>query len=171
MVDSPGQDAHDESVPAQLNHHIVHARDPEASARFLSEMLGLPPPTRFGHFHVVQADNGVSLDFMGTDEEKYLVPNHYAFLVSDEEFDEMVVSGTGSSPTTPTRRASSRARSTTTSAAGASTGPIPTGTGWRSSPCPTAAGTVRPRPSNRPTGPAGPAPVRGPRAPPTMGCG
>jgi catechol 2,3-dioxygenase-like lactoylglutathione lyase family enzyme len=70
-----------------LNHHIVHARDPETSARFLTEVLGLPAPTRFGHFHVVEAANGVSLDFMQTDDEKYLVPNHYAFLVSDDEFD------------------------------------------------------------------------------------
>lgn len=76
-------------MTVQLNHHIVHARDPEASARFLSEMLGLGPPTRFGHFHVVQVPNGVSLDYMGTDDERYLVPNHYAFLVSEEEFDQI----------------------------------------------------------------------------------
>lgn len=74
-------------MPAQLNHHIVHARDPEASARFLTELLGLPEPTRFGPFVVVQAANGVSLDFIGTDDPRYLVPNHYAFLVSEEEFD------------------------------------------------------------------------------------
>jgi catechol 2,3-dioxygenase-like lactoylglutathione lyase family enzyme len=76
-------------VPAQLNHHIVHARDPEASARFMSEMLGLPAPTVFGPFQVVQAANGVSLDFIGTDDDRYLVPNHYAFLVSEAEFDEI----------------------------------------------------------------------------------
>ena len=70
-----------------LNHHIVHARDPEASARFLTEILGLPEPTRFGPFIVVHTANGASLDFMGTDDEKYLVPNHYAFLVSEDEFD------------------------------------------------------------------------------------
>ena len=74
-------------MPAQLDHHIVHARDPEASARFMTELLGLPEPTRFGPFVVVHAANGVSLDFIGTDEERYLVPNHYAFLVSEEEFD------------------------------------------------------------------------------------
>lgn len=74
-------------MAVELNHHIVHARDPEASARFLTELLGLPAPTRFGPFTVVQVANGVSLDFIGTDEERYLVPNHYAFLVSDEEFD------------------------------------------------------------------------------------
>jgi catechol 2,3-dioxygenase-like lactoylglutathione lyase family enzyme len=76
-------------MAVQLNHHIVHARDPEASARFMTEILGLPPATRFGPFLVVEADNGVSLDFMQTDDEKYLVANHYAFLVTDEEFDEI----------------------------------------------------------------------------------
>jgi catechol 2,3-dioxygenase-like lactoylglutathione lyase family enzyme len=76
-------------VAVQLNHHIVHARDPQASARFLTEILGLPEATRFGPFLVVEADNGVSLDFMGTDDEKDLVPNHYAFLVSEQEFDEI----------------------------------------------------------------------------------
>ena len=45
------------------------------------------PATRFGPFLVVEADNGVSLDFMQTDDEQYLVPNHYAFLVSEDEFD------------------------------------------------------------------------------------
>jgi catechol 2,3-dioxygenase-like lactoylglutathione lyase family enzyme len=76
-------------VPAELNHHIVHARDAEASARFMTEILGLPAPTRFGPFFVVQAANGVSLDFIQTDEERYLVPQHYAFLVSEAEFDEI----------------------------------------------------------------------------------
>jgi catechol 2,3-dioxygenase-like lactoylglutathione lyase family enzyme len=73
----------------ELNHHIVHARDPEASAGFLAEILGLPAPTRFGPFFVVQAGNGVSLDFLGTDDPRYLVPNHYAFLVGEQEFDEI----------------------------------------------------------------------------------
>ena len=76
-------------MPIQLNHHIVHARDAVASAEFLVELLGLRPPRRFGPFVVVELDNGVSLDFMSTDEEKYLVPNHYAFLVSEEEFDRI----------------------------------------------------------------------------------
>ena len=76
-------------MPVQLNHHIVHARDPEASARFLAEMLGLPEPTTFGPFQVVQTANDVSLDFIQTDDERYLIANHYAFLVSDDEFDEI----------------------------------------------------------------------------------
>lgn len=80
---------HDVVVAVQLNHHIVHARDPEASARFLSEMLGLPEPRRWGPFVIVETANAVSLDFIGTDDERYLVPNHYAFLVSEGEFDEI----------------------------------------------------------------------------------
>ena len=76
-------------MSVELNHHIVHARDPEASARYLAEMLGVAPPTVFAHFHVVTLDNGVSLDFIGTDDPTYLVPQHYAFLVSEAEFDEI----------------------------------------------------------------------------------
>ena len=76
-------------MPVELNHHIVHARDADRSARSLAELLGLPAPTRFGPFTVVHTDNGVSLDFMETDDPTYLVPNHYAFLVSEEEFDQI----------------------------------------------------------------------------------
>ncbi|MGV3759097.1 MAG: VOC family protein [Actinomycetota bacterium] len=76
-------------MAVQLNHHIVHARDPQASATFLTELLGLPAPTRFSHFTVVTTANGVSLDYTQTDDPTYLVPNHYAFLVSDDEFDEI----------------------------------------------------------------------------------
>jgi catechol 2,3-dioxygenase-like lactoylglutathione lyase family enzyme len=76
-------------VAVELNHHIVHARDPEVSARFLTEILGLPEPTHLYSFVVVELANGASLDYIGTDDEKYLVPNHYAFLVSEDEFDEI----------------------------------------------------------------------------------
>lgn len=74
-------------MPAQLNHTIVHARDSKASATFLSEMLGLPEPTRFGPFQVVEADNGVSLDFMENDGD--IASQHYAFLITESEFDEI----------------------------------------------------------------------------------
>jgi hypothetical protein len=76
-------------VTVHLNHHIVHARDPGASARWLSDMLGVAPPTTFGPFDVVTLDNGVSLDFIGTDDPTYLVSQHYAFLVTEDEFDEI----------------------------------------------------------------------------------
>jgi catechol 2,3-dioxygenase-like lactoylglutathione lyase family enzyme len=74
-------------MAVQLNHTIVEARDREASANFLAEILGLPAPKPFGPFLVVDVDNDVSLDFMQTDGE---VPaQHYAFLVSEGEFDEI----------------------------------------------------------------------------------
>ena len=72
---------------AELNHTIVGARDRDESARFLTEILGLDPPTPFGHFAVVQTSNGVSLDFVAADGE--IVPQHYAFLVTEDEFDEI----------------------------------------------------------------------------------
>ena len=71
----------------QLNHTIVPARDPSASAPFLAEILGRRAPVRFGPFHWVDVDNGVTLDFMRVDRD--IGSQHYAFLVSDEEFDEI----------------------------------------------------------------------------------
>lgn len=71
----------------QLNHTIVHSRDNLASATFLAEILGLAPPRSFGPFQVVDTENGVSLDFISTDEK--LIIEHYAFLVSEPAFDEI----------------------------------------------------------------------------------
>jgi len=72
-------------MSVQLNHTIVSCRDQQRSAAFLTEILGLPPATRFGPFLVVEADNHVSLDFSETSRE--IAPQHYAFLVDEEDFD------------------------------------------------------------------------------------
>ena len=72
-------------MSVQLNHTIVSCRDQARSAAFLTGILGLPPATRFGHFLVVEADNGVSLDFAETSGA--ITAQHYAFLVGEEEFD------------------------------------------------------------------------------------
>ena len=69
----------------QLNHTIVKASDKEVSAHFLADILGPPPPTPYGPFLVVEVDNGVSLDF--ADDHGRAHPQHYAFLVGEEEFD------------------------------------------------------------------------------------
>jgi catechol 2,3-dioxygenase-like lactoylglutathione lyase family enzyme len=69
-----------------LNHTIVHSRDPEKAARFLVEILGLPTPSRFGPFHVVELANGVSLDFLDAGEDE-IATQHYAFLVGEADFD------------------------------------------------------------------------------------
>ncbi len=73
-------------MPVQLNHTIINASDKKASASLLVEMLGLPAPTTFGPFLVVQVDNDVSLDFIDAGR---VHPQHYAFLVSEEEFDQI----------------------------------------------------------------------------------
>jgi hypothetical protein len=69
----------------ELNHTIVGSHDKQAGARFVSEVLGLPEPGSFGPFAVVELHNGVSLDFMDVDGE--ISVQHYAFLISEEEFD------------------------------------------------------------------------------------
>jgi catechol 2,3-dioxygenase-like lactoylglutathione lyase family enzyme len=67
-----------------LNHTIVIARDKENTATFLTEILGLPPHMRLGHFAVVCVGE-TSLDFVETDAP--IEPRHFAFLVSEIEFD------------------------------------------------------------------------------------
>jgi catechol 2,3-dioxygenase-like lactoylglutathione lyase family enzyme len=71
----------------KLNHTIIQARDAELSAKFLAELLGLSSPTPFGPFIVVKTSNDVSLDFRTTSEK--IIPRHFAFLVSETEFDEI----------------------------------------------------------------------------------
>lgn len=70
----------------QLNHTIVWCRDQQASATFLTEILGRPAPTRFGPFLVVELDNGASLDFYQKDPP--IGRQHYAFLVGEADFDQ-----------------------------------------------------------------------------------
>jgi catechol 2,3-dioxygenase-like lactoylglutathione lyase family enzyme len=74
-------------VTVQLNHTIVAARDKQISATFLSEILGLPEPKPFGPFLGVEVDNDVTLDFRDADGE--ITAQHYAFLISEAEFDEI----------------------------------------------------------------------------------
>lgn len=71
-------------MSVQLNHTIVPARDPAESAAFLAELLGRGPPTRYGPFHCIALDNGVTLDYMRSDHVHW---QHYAFIVGETEFD------------------------------------------------------------------------------------
>ena len=73
-------------MPVRLNHTIVYCRDQQASASFLADVLGLPAPTSFGPFSVVQVANDVSLDFLA---EGPVHPQHYAFLVDEGTFDQI----------------------------------------------------------------------------------
>ncbi|MGH2952316.1 MAG: VOC family protein [Solirubrobacterales bacterium] len=71
----------------QFNHTIVRARDSTASATFLAEMLGLPVPRRWGPFQMVTTANDANLDYMQVEGE--IAPQHYAFLITEDEFDQV----------------------------------------------------------------------------------
>ena len=74
-------------MAVEFNHTIIWARDSKASAAFMAEILGLPAPRTWGPFEVVTTSNGVNLDFMNRDGE--VLSRHFAFLVSEEEFDDI----------------------------------------------------------------------------------
>lgn len=71
-------------MPVTLDHAIVPARDKEASARWLAELLELEVRP-WAHFFGVQV-GAVSLDF---DDAEAFEPHHYAFLVDDAAFDRI----------------------------------------------------------------------------------
>jgi hypothetical protein len=73
-------------MSVELNHTIVHARDNRESAEFLAGILGLQAGTEWGPFIPVATSNGVTLDFATIPAES-ITMQHYAFLVSDDEFD------------------------------------------------------------------------------------
>lgn len=74
-------------MAVHLNHTILYARDSRASAAFLAEILGLPAPVHWGPFEVVTTANGANLDYL--DDDGAITSQHYAFLVSEGEFDEI----------------------------------------------------------------------------------
>ncbi|MFI8930251.1 VOC family protein [Streptomyces sp. NPDC053474] len=73
-------------MSVQLNHTIVHARDNRESATFLADLLGLDITAEWGPFIAVALANGITLDF-ATVPAEHITPQHYAFLVSEPEFD------------------------------------------------------------------------------------
>lgn len=72
-------------MPVEFNHTIIWASDSRASAVFLAGILGLPQPRKWGPFQIVETANGVNLDFM--DRQGEIPSRHFAFLVSEAEFD------------------------------------------------------------------------------------
>jgi catechol 2,3-dioxygenase-like lactoylglutathione lyase family enzyme len=73
-------------MPVTLNHTIVHALDPVKTAEFYADILNLAPPHQLGFFTVLQVGE-TSLDMLQTDEK--IATCHYAFLVSESEFDDI----------------------------------------------------------------------------------
>jgi catechol 2,3-dioxygenase-like lactoylglutathione lyase family enzyme len=74
-------------MTVQLNHTIIPARDKKESATFLSEILGLPEPFAFGPFMAVKVDS-LTLDYVDAGDGE-IESRHYAFLVSEEDFDQI----------------------------------------------------------------------------------
>ncbi|HEY2765824.1 MAG TPA: VOC family protein [Pseudonocardiaceae bacterium] len=74
-------------MAVELNHTIVAARDKKSAATFLTGILGLDPPASWGPFEGVALANGVTLDFIESDGD--IRPQHYAFLITEAEFDEV----------------------------------------------------------------------------------
>ena len=72
----------------KLNHTIVHSKDPRAAADFLAQLFGLAAPKPFGPFLDVEVANEVTLAYLSAGDMEVQL-QHYAFLVSDKEFDQI----------------------------------------------------------------------------------
>ncbi len=71
----------------ELNHTIVPARDKEESVRFYERMFGFKYEGPMGHFAPIKIPGqSLTLDF---DNRETFEPQHYAFKVSEAEFDEI----------------------------------------------------------------------------------
>lgn len=71
-------------MSVELNHTVVWATDKRASAGFLAGILGMSVGAQVGPFLPIKLGNEVTLDYAdGVD----VAPQHYAFLVSDAEFE------------------------------------------------------------------------------------
>ena len=70
-----------------LNHTIVPARDQKAAARFFAKLFGLKV-AKDDYFAKVQLNDGLALLF--SDEVEDFESHHYAFHVSDTEFDAIL---------------------------------------------------------------------------------
>jgi hypothetical protein len=73
----------------QLDHVIVPSHTRDASAKLLAELLGVPcGPAREGPFFAVYVNDGLTLDFIETDEE--LPIHHYCFRVAEDNFKQIL---------------------------------------------------------------------------------
>jgi hypothetical protein len=67
-----------------LDHTIVPAHDKAASAKYFAELFGLPCGAPVGPFIPVQVNASLTFDF---DDRRPFEVHHYAFHLTDEEFD------------------------------------------------------------------------------------
>jgi catechol 2,3-dioxygenase-like lactoylglutathione lyase family enzyme len=69
----------------QLDHTIVPAKDKRAAARFFADIFGLAVKPGDGYFAQVQVNESLTFDF--ADDPGPAESHHYAFHVSDAEFE------------------------------------------------------------------------------------
>lgn len=69
-----------------LDHTIVPAKDKAASARYFAELFGLSCSETIGPFVPVKVNSSLTFDF---DDRRPFEIHHYAFHVSDHEFDDI----------------------------------------------------------------------------------
>ena len=75
-------------MPVRFVHLLVAAHDKRQSAQFFAEIFGLDAPVEAGFFITVRLHDGVELSFA---EPRAEFPGqHYAFLVDDETFDQIM---------------------------------------------------------------------------------
>ena len=67
-----------------LNHTIVPSHDRLESAKFYERIFGFEFVKEWGHFAVLKVNSTLTFDFMNKEDFNW---HHYAFKVSDEEFD------------------------------------------------------------------------------------
>jgi hypothetical protein len=63
-------------MTVQLNHTILRAHDKHETARFIVDILGLPEPSTYGPFLVIELENGVSLDVANASDVGEVHPQH-----------------------------------------------------------------------------------------------
>jgi catechol 2,3-dioxygenase-like lactoylglutathione lyase family enzyme len=71
-------------MPLTLNHTIVPSHDKQRSAEFFAHIMGLGQPGAMGHFVQVRINGDLAFDY---DTRDRFDSHHYAFVVSDNEFD------------------------------------------------------------------------------------
>ena len=73
-------------MPITLNHTIVPSHDKEQSAQFFARIFGLKYGGPVGHFAQVRVNDELALDY---DNREHFDSHHYAFVVSNQEFDSI----------------------------------------------------------------------------------
>ena len=73
-------------MPITINHTIVPAHDKVESAAFFARIMGLEVTKTSSHFEPVKLNDTFTMDY---DNAENFDRHHYAFMVSEQEFDEI----------------------------------------------------------------------------------